>query len=305
MEPIFKNILVVLNNHSDDQAVLHGLKDFLKEDPDHEKVLFAHVPEDLNLPHIRFNAVGFSEKKVLTALENSLSKKIRSSLGEDFDFDLMVSEGHPVNDLVKIVIKEEIDLVILSTHDDNEGGLNNPQFVRHSPCSVLMLNRVRSLKFSRILVPIDCSHHSQFILNKVLLASPRRKDSQVQFLHVFPRPSAFYESGMNFDDFAKIAGKSAKEEVDSFLSQIDLGELNYKSDVVMDPGHNIAKTIVDDARKEGADLIIIGSKGKTGPATMLLGSVTEKILNYSNDIPVLIVKDSKQEINLISALKKV
>ncbi len=304
MAAIFENVLVVLNNHPDDEVVFEGLSDFLKEDPEHRKLLFVHVPEDLDLPHIKFSKAGFSEKKVLSALENSLKNKISSEFGE-LNFDLIVMEGHPVHDLVEIVRKENIDLVIVSSHDDNEGGLNNGRFVRHSPCSVLILNRASKLKFDRVLVPVDCSDHSDLVLEKILLSEPLKKGSEVHFLNVYPRPTAFYETGMNFEDFARIAEQNAREEVDVFLQSGDLKVLNYKAEVVMDQGHNVAKTILDSAHKQGSDLVIIGSKGKTGVATLLLGSVTEKLLDLSEDVPILVIKDPAQEIKFLDAIKKV
>ena len=305
MAAIFENVLVVLNNHPDDEVVMDGLADFLKEDPDHKKLLFVHVPENLNLPHVKLTALGFSKDKVMSALQKALDKKIHARFGDHFDYGLIVTEGHPVNTLVDIVRKETIDLVIVSSHDEVVGGLNNARFVRHSPCSILITNKAHRLDFKRILVPVDCSPHSDLILEKILLSTRVRDDSEIFFLNVIPRPTAFYETGLNFEDFSKVSLQNGEEELERFLTSQDLKVLNHKKAVVMDPGHNVAKTIHDAALKEGSDLIIIGSKGKTGGATLLLGSVTEKLLNLSDDVPVLIIKDPKQELKFLDALKKV
>jgi nucleotide-binding universal stress UspA family protein len=53
--------------------------------------------------------------------------------------------------------------------------------------------------------------------------------------------------------------------------------------------HQAAQGIVDAAQSCGADLIVMGSHGRSGLARMVLGSVAAKVLALS-PIPVLIVK---------------
>jgi nucleotide-binding universal stress UspA family protein len=305
LEQIFKNVLVFLNNHPDDQAVLDGMENFLATDRVHEKIIFLHVSEDLNLPHISFSGTEFSEKKVHVALESSLSKKLKSKFGGSMDYELIVEQGHPVNRLLKICQEEEINLVILSEPNEEAGGLNTKQFVRHSPSSILIVKRDYPLGFQRILVPLDCSHYSMLILKHILLFEAIKNHSKVHFLHIYPRPSSFYKSGLNFEEFVRIAKSHAEKEVSDFLAKDKLEGLEFDSEVIMDPGHNIAKSIIDSAKKQGSSLIIIGSKGKTGMASILLGSVTENLLSHEEEVSVLIVKDANERLNLREALKKI
>lgn len=50
-----------------------------------------------------------------------------------------------------------------------------------------------------------------------------------------------------------------------------------------------AERIVEAARAGGADQIVMASRGRTGAARLLLGSVAARVLDLS-DVPVLIVK---------------
>lgn len=54
-------------------------------------------------------------------------------------------------------------------------------------------------------------------------------------------------------------------------------------------GSSPAEQIVETARRCGADLIVMGSHGRTGIARVLLGSVAGKVLLLS-PVPVMIVK---------------
>jgi universal stress protein A len=52
------------------------------------------------------------------------------------------------------------------------------------------------------------------------------------------------------------------------------------------------KTIVEIAAQEKANLIVMGSHGRTGLSRLLMGSVTERVIGHA-PCPVLVVK-SKQ-----------
>jgi nucleotide-binding universal stress UspA family protein len=49
------------------------------------------------------------------------------------------------------------------------------------------------------------------------------------------------------------------------------------------------EAIIDHAKTEGVDLIVMASHGRRGMAALLLGSETQKVLTHT-DLPVLIVK---------------
>ncbi|MBI3349747.1 MAG: universal stress protein [Burkholderiales bacterium] len=49
------------------------------------------------------------------------------------------------------------------------------------------------------------------------------------------------------------------------------------------------EAIIDHAKTEGVDLIVMASHGRRGVAALLLGSETQKVLTHT-DLPVLIVK---------------
>lgn len=50
-------------------------------------------------------------------------------------------------------------------------------------------------------------------------------------------------------------------------------------------------SIVESAEEEGGDLIVVGTRGKTGFRRLLLGSVAQGVLAYAH-CPVLAVRQS-------------
>jgi nucleotide-binding universal stress UspA family protein len=49
------------------------------------------------------------------------------------------------------------------------------------------------------------------------------------------------------------------------------------------------EAIIDHAKTEGCDLIVMASHGRRGVAALLLGSETQKVLTHT-DLPVLVIK---------------
>jgi len=62
-----------------------------------------------------------------------------------------------------------------------------------------------------------------------------------------------------------------------------------QDDVLFDPGGRVCDVIVDDARRSGAGLIVMGTHGRRGFRRLTLGSDAELVLRES-PVPVLLVR---------------
>ncbi|HPR42428.1 MAG TPA: universal stress protein [Candidatus Methanofastidiosa archaeon] len=76
------------------------------------------------------------------------------------------------------------------------------------------------------------------------------------------------------------------------------GYLNYMKELAKKSGLEIrtflkegvpAEEIVDLAKAEGADLIIIGSIGGTGLRKQIIGSTTDRVIRWASGTPVLVI----------------
>jgi nucleotide-binding universal stress UspA family protein len=144
------------------------------------------------------------------------------------------------------------------------------------------------LPFKRILVPVDGSRYS---LDAVCLASQmaRFHDSDLMILHVVDESL--------LDQLARFAKKNReaireelKESAQGFLDdmQRQASQEAVSSEIMIQEGvpHEI---ILEEAARWGADLIVMGKLGRRGITRILLGSVAERVIEFS-DIPVLVVK---------------
>jgi|SRR5829696_4341096 len=69
----------------------------------------------------------------------------------------------------------------------------------------------------------------------------------------------------------------------------DVNNIQFKSKIIEDLTSKVGSAIVDYAERENIDLIVIGTRGRTGFKKMLLGSVASDVVTYAH-CPVLVVK---------------
>ena len=80
----------------------------------------------------------------------------------------------------------------------------------------------------------------------------------------------------------------AKTWFESFTQRARQNGIDLKTEL-LDSQRPIDYVILEYAEKEGIDLIVIGTRGKSKLSKLMLGSIASGIVNYSN-APVLVVK---------------
>lgn len=144
--------------------------------------------------------------------------------------------------------------------------------------------------FNHILVPIDGSETSMLAVSKasgLALAF----GSRITLIHVidnypFIGVGADYALGQN--EYLAAATSSANAALARGVAALAAEGLHSDQRVI--DGHVVHEGIVDTARALGADLIVMGSHGRTGIEKLLLGSVTQRVLQEA-PMPVLVVKE--------------
>ena len=144
----------------------------------------------------------------------------------------------------------------------------------------------------RILCPVDFSEHSKRALDHAL-AIAKWYDSTVTVLHVSRvMPAAAYVSGSGMPAYATLTTEE-RDAVMQTLRRFGGGETRpgAKMEFEATEGGTVA-TILARATALPADLLVLGTHGRSGFERWVLGSVTEKVLRTAL-CPVLTVpKDS-------------
>jgi nucleotide-binding universal stress UspA family protein len=158
-------------------------------------------------------------------------------------------------------------------------------------------------KFSKILVAIDGSEISmKASVYAIDIANRKGKEAEkIQLIGLtvielnnliysfFATASGYYEA-----EKLEVKRKEAQQSLDK-VEKLAVNNTNnnnkiqFKSEIIEDPISRIGSAIVDYAERENIDLIIIGSRGRSGFKKMLLGSVASDVVTFAY-CPVLVVK---------------
>lgn len=153
---------------------------------------------------------------------------------------------------------------------------------------------MKAQDIKRILVPVDGSDES-FSAVSFAIGISRKFGSELVLLHVVTinqsmRAVGLY--GMSYDDVVKKHVEDARKEVDKWFVRISKeaeGEGIRTSSHIIDTPISVVGEIVDYAEKNDIDLIVIGTKGKSGFAKLLMGSVATGVITYA-PCPVLVTR---------------
>jgi len=145
---------------------------------------------------------------------------------------------------------------------------------------------------NKILVPTDFSKESEYAL-KTAAKLAKKHDLEIVVLHMLDIPETFLtkDDSKEYPELL-IFTKLAKKRFSTFLDKQYLDGVIVKEAI---QHHRTFEGIIKSAKKEEADVIIMGSRGTSGIQEILIGSNTEKVVRTS-DIPVLVIKDQQENL---------
>ena len=153
------------------------------------------------------------------------------------------------------------------------------------------------MKFDKIMVAIDGSKESMHAAN-CAIGVAKRYNATLVVLTVLPQELRYdYERDQVDPEIPMtpvrgVVELSRMEIEDKWFTGIKknalVSNVRIETEVVME-GKSVVSDIIEYSEKQGIDLIVIGTKGKTGLKRLLLGSVSQGVLAYAH-CPVLLVR---------------
>ena len=162
----------------------------------------------------------------------------------------------------------------------------------------IILNQAKG-KFAKILITVDGSEQSMAAADyAIAMAKKEDNDNKTQMiaLHVlFSQTGYAYSTNIfglvtpsSINEILEDAKLEAQQWFDKIKEKISENEIQLKTEVVVSPT-SVVGAIVDYAEHENVDLIVIGSRGRSGFKKLLLGSTASGVVTYAT-CPVLVVK---------------
>jgi len=269
-----------------------------------ERVLFVYVAKDLELPADLLEKypglVGPMDESIEADIKSKVDKYFHNA---DTAVECLVKEGNPIERILKLSKVKHVDLMFMGRKKSLHGsGLISSKIARRCPCSLLLVTETHRRKLKKILVPVDFSKHSSLALQLAI----NMKDSSgadVQLVNIFKVPGGYHTTGKSFNEFAEIMKGHAQNDCKKFLSKNDF-PADLPCEYLLSNNGNFSNLTYDYAERNKADLIIIGSRGRTKASSMLMGSVAEKLVYLDSHVPVLIVKEGGENMGFLDTLMK-
>jgi nucleotide-binding universal stress UspA family protein len=142
--------------------------------------------------------------------------------------------------------------------------------------------------FNTILFATDFSESSEHAF-KYALSLARKFESRLAIIHVINEPvdlRGFYVPHISFDKLEEEIEQGALKMMEKFCNANADATVKCESFVV--PGIPYDE-IIKKAQELGADLIVVGTHGRTGLDHVLFGSTAEKVVRKS-PVPVMTIR---------------
>ncbi len=277
----YNQILVAVDGS---EASLHALKEAFKL-TENEITAVAVIPPyggDLRLVGVRN-----IRQQIRAPLEQALEAAGELADKAGVNLKAVLAEGEPHEEIVDLADEQGSDLIVVGIKGKEVVervllGSIAPRVIGYSQVDVLVVPERSAMNWSRMLIPFDGSKYSKATAAKAMELA-RVYGSELTVMTATDLPPATYgiAPGVADDLIIKLRG---------FLDKVvgQAAALGLKAEGVVKNGE-AAEAITELARDCQADLIVIGSHGRTGLRRLLMGSTTEKVIADA-PCPVLVVK---------------
>lgn len=271
-----------------------------------EKVFFIHTERSLDIPDGFFDEIGQQGRSTGESIEQAIADKVQGYFGNlpQVEVEVRVLEGSPLKELLHISKSERIDLTVVGRKLRLKGsGVLSQKLIRNGRVSVLFVPENYEPRLKRVVVSIDFSEYSMMALERLLNSALVIRELEVVCLHVYEVPTGYITLGISYEDFDKRMQGFAREKFDQLLARFpELASRATLNLVKQNNDDDIGELIVLEAKRAKGDMLVVGAKGKTAAALFVLGSVTEKLLRYNEDMPLIVFKKKKEETGFLDAL---
>ncbi len=225
----------------------------------------------------------------LTAAKDRLAASL-----PDCTFVLEHARGAVDAELEDIVARHNADLLVIGrlNHSGSPTGWgpSGRKLLRSVDCSVLVVPEGAHLDFQHVVVGLDFSSHSAFALALACELSDRTTAVVQYDLRVAGHGS------LTDVEFATELKKNAREHFENTVRPQLPASAN--PDLEIHPGDRASDVLLE---RSGEEVLVVGSRGLSKLATVLLGSTAERLAGKAAG-PVLIVRKKGEVMSLLEGL---
>jgi len=147
--------------------------------------------------------------------------------------------------------------------------------------------------YQKLLVPVDGSPTATRGLDEAIRLA-RLSGGKIRVVHVLDQLQ--FAAGLEFctADVLGVLQEAGAEIVATAKARVEAGGVPVETHLSEALAGTVTDVVVDQARKWGADLIVIGTHGRRGVRRLMIGSDAERIVRMA-PVPVLLIRDEPVE----------
>ena len=301
-----KRIVVSVDLTDLDEEVIRYTS-VIAEVMDADTIYFVHVAQSLDLP----DNLAKEYQSTLAPVDETIKHETRATVDKYFqsrsgtDTHVDVIEGKATETLLKYVKRKEADLMVLGKpNQDRRPPLHLGKIAELSTCSVLFVPKGADIQIEKIGVAMDFSEHSDRALRQAFRIAEEGTNVKVFGLHVYKVPNGFSKTGKSYEEFAQLMEQHAREDAAKFFKKHKIEDATCEMRYKLSEDKAVHDELQEFSEEKNLDLLLIGSQGRTAAASLLLGSVSEEMVHYENNIPLFIVKEKDSNMGFFEALFK-
>jgi len=256
---------------------------------DDAAVTVVHVMEEALVRQLK-TALGSDEAGVREEWETRLRAFVSDSAPGADHVKVEVRVGHPFLELVQACATHEADLLVMgakgSKDEPGRIGVIAAKCVRKAPVDVLIVRKSAHGPFKHLVACVDFSENAAKAVQFALHVAAQDK-ADLDCLHIYQSVTAL---ALDYGGFAtplpplvadEDSEKAWQKELDGFLEPLTRKADDQKIGHLVKESPSIRDAIMEHMNSTGADLVVLGTRGKSGLRELLIGTTAEKILQYA------------------------
>jgi nucleotide-binding universal stress UspA family protein len=234
-----------------------------------------------------YEAAFFSHEDLFQEIENtkkkSLSKIDRDSKKRELGLKPVLLEGIASEEIIKYADENDCDIILAGRRGISEIeeiliGSTTSRLIRNSHKPVMVIPKTkRDVKIERIMAPVDFNEMSLLELHYSIFMA-RALGAKLYVVHI----SEFFNYRL-----PALKRHQLIEKINQKIQKI-ADDYGYEIEKIIYDEGEPAQKIIEISKKKKIDLVVMTTRQRSGFEKFFLGSITEKVLMYSNT-PTLIL----------------
>jgi len=275
--------------------------------------LAARIGAELHILHV-VKSYDADYDYAVRDLSKSIQQKVEEELSatskalDDGSHGGLVSAvriGSTANQVLQYVQDHNIDLVVIEVRRDGQGtkrlGVLSSALARAVPFDVLFVHPNQGGPFENLLVATDYSESASEAMVRAIDYVKLHGKGSVSAVHSFELPARHYYTGHTPEELREIFQQQSDKHFAEWMGKIETKGLNITQATVEG---ETADAVLARAKETGADLLVIGSHGRTASSAMMIGSVAQKIA-LNAECNVWVERSDGDAMGIWAAIKRV